>query len=825
MSLRPYQIKMVERIMNEFIHNNSVMCQMPTGTGKTQVFCEIIQQFLNENGKQKILVLVHRVELLRQIKYRLKKDFNINAGTIDSNGLTNYQNNVIVGMVASVVKRKIDFSNWHLIIDEAHHSNANTYISIIENILQSENSKLLGVTATPARLDGKRLSDIYQSLLISPSLKWYIEKGYLSKIRYYGIRHLDLENIQIDNLTRDYNLNSASAKMSSEIVLAETLTSYLSFGKGKKTLIFCVDVNHANSVKRRFEENDIDCDIINSNTKESDRYTKVEKFKKNKGAVLINVLIFTEGFDCPDIEVLILARPTQSITLYLQMIGRVTRISEGKKCGIILDNAANYKIHGLPTSNYDWQEMFSNPNNLSNQEYVKNNHNRKKVKGKNPPLELNDIELYELIDEESFDCFETNSHKDDYVYVNTQNQAFGNLDFRFLPINQDCYYLKNYKCLNCNYMVYRFRNSENRTFDFDQILPFFQLHLCNNQQENVVHDNLILDALPISIKRDRNHSIYKNTSTYQYIVSRLGEDTPNLKKIIYEEIDEDTLNGLNPIIARRINQSKLCITIFKMNKATFDDITIDVLAEDLDSLFLTNKKNYDVRLIDEEFSEYEKKSTTSTNPGKHIPGGNLNNIELENTVKIGWQRWMIKNLNEKKFRNGDLILEARTNEEWIKAYQSKTPAWCYYNNDCEKSEKFGLLYNWYAINDKRQLAPEGWFIPTTSNWDQLFDILGNTEIASLKIINAEEWKNENFENKIHGSFSGFSALPGGYRLNTGKFLELGNSANWWCDSNLTDKKQSVTYQSMFSENSLNFQKKIKKGFKGNGFSVRCLTFN
>ena len=108
---------MVKKIMNEFLVKKSVMCKMPTGTGKTEVFCEIIRQFLVENPRKRILVLVHRVELLNQIKIRLRNTFKIDAGTIDAKGLTNYQNNVIIGMVASVVNRNLDFSNWFLIID------------------------------------------------------------------------------------------------------------------------------------------------------------------------------------------------------------------------------------------------------------------------------------------------------------------------------------------------------------------------------------------------------------------------------------------------------------------------------------------------------------------------------------------------------------------------------------------------------------------------------------------------------------------------------------------------------------------------------------
>jgi uncharacterized protein (TIGR02145 family) len=829
--LRPYQIGMVKKIMDEFETKQSCMCQMPTGTGKTEVFCEIIKQYLEKNRNKKVLILVHRVELLRQIKSRLLKRVNINAGTINSDGLTNYERNVIIGMVASVERRikktgqSLDFTNSLLIIDEAHHSNANTYLSIIESALALGKSKLLGVTATPARLDGKKLSDIYDTLLVSPSLRWFIEKKYLSKIRYFGIRHLDLENIQIAKLTGDYDLKSASTVMRSERVLAETFTSYINFAYGKKTLIFCVDVAHAQEVKERFFQNGIDCDIIDSNTSDSRRFDIVNEFKSSQGGVLINVLIFTEGFDCPDIEVVILARPTQSITLYLQMVGRVTRISEGKNCSIILDNAANYKIHGLPTSNYNWVEMFSNPNENTNNEFNNRRKNRNKVKAKIPPTESDNFEMYELIDEDSFSCYESESEKNDYISLSFESETDNENYFKFLPINKESYYLKNYRCRDCNNLVYRFKNILNRIKDFDATLPIFRLHNCNRQEELENIADFKIDSFPISLKQN------KNVSIYHYVISKLGHDEISMKKMIYEEIDDDSIEGLNPIIARRVSDLELCLVIFNMKSATSSEVSVYSTKHELDQFFLNNTESNEIPEIENEYDDIEKKISTeltkseSKDDDDQIISSNSivgKLIENGNAVEIGRQIWMTKNLDVKTFRNGDLILEARSAEEWIEAGRSKTPAWCYFDNDKKNGEKYGLLYNWYAINNKRQLAPEGWLIPTIYNWEQLREMLGGEYFANQKMKMDTEWWNVNRINEGSVYLSGFSALPGGYRLNDGKFLQIGLLANWWSKTDLIYDKQLAKFQSVFSEDIVSFQQKIQQSFKANGYSVRCL---
>jgi hypothetical protein len=222
------------------------------------------------------------------------------------------------------------------------------------------------------------------------------------------------------------------------------------------------------------------------------------------------------------------------------------------------------------------------------------------------------------------------------------------------------------------------------------------------------------------------------------------------------------------------------------------------------------------------------------------------------TVTIGTQVWMTKNLDVAKFRNGDPIPEAKTNEEWVKAGVNKQPAWCNYDNNPANGSKYGKLYNWYAVNDPRGLAPEGYHVPTDAEWTKLDNLLGSdagkkmksvtgwnsyTEGGSKKCPNCASW-NDEYRRKVachtckdtrsvsaptvtksgNGSnSSGFSGLPGGYRSSGGTFNRRGNYGYWWSAS---EGKTDGAYNRNLNHNSGNLYR-FNDG-KGRGFSVRCL---
>lgn len=186
-------------------------------------------------------------------------------------------------------------------------------------------------------------------------------------------------------------------------------------------------------------------------------------------------------------------------------------------------------------------------------------------------------------------------------------------------------------------------------------------------------------------------------------------------------------------------------------------------------------------------------------------------------VTIGKQVWMTQNLNVDKFRNGDPIPEAKTNEEWRKAGENGEPAWCYYNNNPDNGDRYGKLYNWYAVNDPRGLAPEGWKIPSDEEWSRLADFLGGESVAGTKMKSTDFWADYEGKSGNGTNESGFSGLPGGYRDDVGSFYDFGKFGYWWSS---TEDNTSLAWGRLLYYSLGNVD-----GYLGNkkaGFSVRCL---
>jgi uncharacterized protein (TIGR02145 family) len=190
------------------------------------------------------------------------------------------------------------------------------------------------------------------------------------------------------------------------------------------------------------------------------------------------------------------------------------------------------------------------------------------------------------------------------------------------------------------------------------------------------------------------------------------------------------------------------------------------------------------------------------------------------SVRIGNQEWMTRNLDVDRFRNGDLIPHVESEEEWEKAGRNGQPAWCYYDNDPENGKKYGKLYNWYAVNDPRGLAPEGWYVPSDDEWTILEEFLGK-DIAGHKLKSVEgwaEWEDEDreFQNGNGDNSSGFNGLPGGYRYSEG-FCVIRVVAFFW---SATEYDYNYAwYRSLYNKDGTVSRSDNTKSY---GASVRCL---
>lgn len=350
--LRDYQIGGIDDIMNAWVHCNSVLFQMPTGTGKTTLFCEIVRKFTRELYPDlKVLIITHRKELVEQTFKRLVSDFHLTAGIISANLIGIQSSSIQVASIQTLIRRdehqKDIFSL--VIIDEAHHALASTYRRLWDFY---PSSKFLGVTATPIRTNGEGFQDLFDKIITTASIKWFIKNNYLSDIRYFASHTPDVSNIRLR--AGDYDETELSEVMQDKAVMADLVQSYIDFALDKKIIVFAVNRAHSIKIVDRYNDSGFAAKAIDTYTPTQERKKIVDDFRNNKFKILCNVNIFTEGFDCPDVDAVQLARPTKSLTLFLQQVGRCMRPFPNKRYGIVLDNAGLWKEHGLPKMERNW---------------------------------------------------------------------------------------------------------------------------------------------------------------------------------------------------------------------------------------------------------------------------------------------------------------------------------------------------------------------------------------------------------------------------------------------------------------------------------------
>lgn len=189
------------------------------------------------------------------------------------------------------------------------------------------------------------------------------------------------------------------------------------------------------------------------------------------------------------------------------------------------------------------------------------------------------------------------------------------------------------------------------------------------------------------------------------------------------------------------------------------------------------------------------------------------------TVKIGEQEWMAENLNVALFRNGDTIPEAQTKEEWLAAARNKQPAWCYYRNDKRNGKTYGKLYNWYAVNDPRGLAPEGWKVPNKEEWLKMLFYISDPATAGKQLKSKKLWKDPFKRENKGNNKTRFNALPAGWRTQNAAFFEIGSYTFFWTSTEAEHNKEYAIYRTLSYHSQAAIENSIEKS---RGFSVRCI---
>ena len=341
---------------------NSVMVQMPTGTGKTYVMAAVVKWFLDNYDEGEVWIVAHRRELVEQMQATLER-FCLNYGEKDDVLKAKVRIRVMSIQWLNRNLEELKQEPGLIVIDEAHHSIAPSY----QNVFEYHRSALkLGMTATPCRMAKASFTGLFAHLLSSPSTKEFILRGYLAPYNYVCIGKFSPDQLTINLLKGrgsdgDYAIKEMDEKLNVPETIQRLFASVKKYADGKKGIVYAIDIEHARVIAASYNALGIRSVALDSKTPAKTRKEMVEAFRNGEIDCLVNVNLFDEGFDCPDVEFIQMARPTLSLAKYLQMVGRGLRINKGDKNKVcmIIDNVGNYRKFGVPDKERDWAAMFS----------------------------------------------------------------------------------------------------------------------------------------------------------------------------------------------------------------------------------------------------------------------------------------------------------------------------------------------------------------------------------------------------------------------------------------------------------------------------------
>lgn len=336
--LRDYQQETVDNIYQSMKQGNRrIIVQQPPRTGKTVIMAEIARKTTNKGNR--VMFIIHRKEVLAQAKSTFEQqDVNMNLATM--------------GMVQTLTRRVNKLVEPQLIlIDEAHHAISNSYRRIIDTF---PNAYILYFTATPIRTGHDQLDQIADNIIVGKSIKWLTQHHFLAPFHYYGLGDIDRSKLRKQN--GDYSSQSMDEAISHQIY-GHIVQQYQRLANGKQAVVYCHSIESAKKVTEQFTQAGITAAEIDGDTDAKVRDQLVQKFRDQRLTILANVNLFTEGVDLPNVDCVIMARPTSSLALYLQFSMRCLNPRKGKTA-VIIDHVDNFLNFGLPSSDRNWSEAI-----------------------------------------------------------------------------------------------------------------------------------------------------------------------------------------------------------------------------------------------------------------------------------------------------------------------------------------------------------------------------------------------------------------------------------------------------------------------------------
>lgn len=345
MDLRPYQHKAVADIRAAYADGaQSPVFILPTGSGKSVVLRHVAEQ-AKARGRR-VMAIAHRRELVSQLAGRHLA--HLSPGVIQAGVEPSPHAPVQVASVQTLARRLATVQPPDLLLfDEAHHAPAGQWKAVRAAF---PNAKVLGVTATPCRLDGRGLRDCFDALVLGPSAAWLTENGYLAPAEVWAPSAPDLTGIR--TRAGDWAPGELAAALEKSQVVGDAVQSYRRHLDGRTAVAFCASVAHAEGTASAFRAAGVSAEVLTGET--PDRDDVLSRLASGETQVLASVDVISEGFDLPAVAGAILLRPTKSLGLYLQQVGRALRPAEGKSAAVILDHAGNALRHGLPDEDRQW---------------------------------------------------------------------------------------------------------------------------------------------------------------------------------------------------------------------------------------------------------------------------------------------------------------------------------------------------------------------------------------------------------------------------------------------------------------------------------------
>lgn len=346
--LRDYQVRAIQGLRAEFCKGNKrTILVLPTGGGKTTVAAEMIKGAVSKSNR--VLFLAHRTELIDQASARLDT-YEIDHGIIQSGTLRAKPTaQVQVASIQTLVNRQLPPADL-VIVDESHRARSESYLKIL---CQYPEAAVIGLTATPIRLDGKGLGDLFSAMVEAATVEELIASGVLIPPRVFVPSAPDLAGIK--TTAGDYNQGQLADVMDKPHLVGDIIEHWLDLAQGRQTVVFAASVEHSLHLRDAFRKEGVSAEHIDGCTNKHERKRILDDLANGRIQVVTNMGVLTEGWDCPSCSCGVLARPTKSLGLYLQEVGRIMRCAPGKTDAILLDHAGCTFEHGVASESREWE--------------------------------------------------------------------------------------------------------------------------------------------------------------------------------------------------------------------------------------------------------------------------------------------------------------------------------------------------------------------------------------------------------------------------------------------------------------------------------------